>query len=123
MKCVKPVKITKAYIKKRAKLAWKLFSKRIRERDKGTCIACGAVLGVKKTQAGHFIHGKLNFNEMNINAECPRCNWRLHGNLSKYAIALVKRYGLEAIEQLFIDAENHKGYSIEEIEEVIDNCK
>ena len=76
--------------------AWDVFSKWIRNRDK-QCVTCGS----KPTlQAGHFHHGVLDFDEININAQCARCNKWLHGNLSQYAVYLINKYGQEAFNQL-----------------------
>lgn len=37
---------------------------------------------------------------MNINAQCTRCNHFLSGNLSVYAIYLLKKYGKKKLEDL-----------------------
>src|SRR3990167_3937552 len=63
------------------KKAWNVFSKWIRERDK-TCITCGSRSSL---QAGHFWHGVLDFDPMNINAQCSGCNHFKSGNLAIYS--------------------------------------
>lgn len=101
---------TKITIKDREALkekAWKVFSEWIRRRDL-RCFTCPArfwdeELGewsIKGLQAGHFRHGKLDFDEININAQCQRCNHFLHGNLGEYARRLIKKYGLKEFEAL-----------------------
>lgn len=119
----KEKKITKKQLKKQWKKAfdkaWKLFSLYVRNRDNGVCIACNYKDEPKNMNAGHFIHGKLDLDELNINCSCIRCNKWLHGNLGMYAIALIKKYGIEKVEELIKRAEEHKGYSIEELEEII----
>ena len=119
MKNEKPIKITKKYIKKRFGIAWKLHSKFVRERDSGICISCGIKDEPKNMNAGHFIHKSLDLDLMNINTQCVRCNKWLHGNLGMYCFNLIKKYGMEAVEDLIKRANEFKGYSIEEIEEVI----
>lgn len=79
---------------------WKLFSRYIRMRDKGVCFTCGDTRHWKQQQAGHFIHNVLDIDEMNINCQCVRCNKFLHGNGVEYALRLIKKYGLDAVEDL-----------------------
>lgn len=77
--------------------AWNTFSKWIRERDK-MCITCGK----RNTllNAGHFWHGVLDFDEMNINAQCTSCNNFKSGNLAPYSVYLINKYGLEKFKDL-----------------------
>jgi|SRR3990167_531273 len=76
--------------------AWIVFSKWIRKRDK-FCVTCGAR---ENLQAGHFWHNILDFDEMNINAQCSRCNHFLSGNLAPYSTYLIKKYGIKEFEAL-----------------------
>lgn len=78
-----------------------LFSKYIRQRDKGICFTCGSKKGV---QAGHFIkrnHKRLRFNLTNVHAQCVKCNHFLHGNDQEYIQQLIKYYGTERLMALF----------------------
>ena len=78
--------------------AWATFSLWIRARDK-KCVTCGSL---NTLQAGHRWHGKLDFDEININAQCSGCNkWR-QGNLSKYDDYLIGKYGMNGWNQLYI---------------------
>lgn len=77
--------------------AWKVFSKFIRERDK-TCVTCETG---NADNAGHFWHGVLDFDEENVNGQCVRCNKWLSGNLSEYAIYLIKKLGLKKFLDLY----------------------
>lgn len=76
--------------------AWDIFSKWIRARDK-RCVTCGST---NQLQAGHFWHGVLDFDEMNINAQCKHCNHFWSGNLAPYSVYLIRKYGREAFEDL-----------------------
>lgn len=77
--------------------AWATFSLWIRNRDK-KCVTCGSE---KNGQAGHRWHGKLDFDEININRQCSYCNkWR-QGNLSKYDDYLISKYGIEEWNKLY----------------------
>ena len=78
------------------KKTWQLFSKWVRERDK-KCVTCGAR---NTLQAGHFWHGVLDFDEMNINAQCSQCNKWKHGNLAVYSNYLIDKYGLKKFKEL-----------------------
>lgn len=73
------------------KRAWKAFSRWVIDRDK-RCITCGSTHNL---QAGHFHHAVLDFDEINVNAQCARCNKWLHGNLSDYSAYLVEKYGVK----------------------------
>jgi len=76
--------------------AWQTFSRWIRARDK-KCVTCGSVAD---GQAGHFYHGVLDFDEININRQCARCNKWLHGNLAVYSNYLLEKYGEQAFKDL-----------------------
>lgn len=86
------------------KQLWIHFSEYIRQRDKGMCISCGKRDFWRKMDAGHYIPKtaglSLYFNERNVNCQCTYCNRWMHGNLSKYAIALRKKYGETILEDL-----------------------
>ena len=76
--------------------AWEIFSKWIRNRDK-RCVTCGST---NQLQAGHFWHGVLDFDEMNINAQCVKCNKYLSGNLAPYSVYLVNKHGIDKFKDL-----------------------
>ena len=105
---------------------WKLFSlKRRLEGSQangyGRCITCGVVTHYKEANAGHYKHGVLDYDDMNINYQCVRCNKWLSGNLGEYARYLIKNYGQEEFEKLHIRASMAKkgeNYSIEYLEQL-----
>lgn len=108
------------------KKAQETFNKWIRFRDINSgCISCGG----PTEQAGHFFsqghHSPLRFNEVNTNGQCVKCNCYLHGNLIKYRQGLVKRYGVEIVEQLELNADLHrvKKWSRLELEWICINYK
>lgn len=78
--------------------AWATFSLWIRTRDK-KCVTCGSYDGL---QAGHFWHGVLDFDEININAQCTQCNFYKSGNLAPYSAYLIHKYGVKEFEKLEI---------------------
>jgi len=86
--------------------AQKVFNAWIRKRDEGKpCISCG----IQPTQqAGHYFsaghYSKLRFDERNVSGQCIRCNYYLSGNQIGYRQGLIKRIGLEAVEQLEAEA-------------------
>lgn len=87
---------------------WDLRSKIIRIKANAVCYTCGKsywdeTLGrndIRRMQAGHFRHGVLDFDPMNIHCQCVRCNHHLSGNGVIYARNLIRDYGLEAVEAL-----------------------
>lgn len=76
--------------------AWDVFSKWIRNRD-GRCVTCGSR---SQLEAGHFWHNCLDFDEMNINAQCKQCNHYWSGNLAPYSVYLINKYGVEKFQDL-----------------------
>lgn len=82
------------------------FQRWIRIRDLGnTCISCNTPLkDIRDYDAGHYYNAKnyptLLFNELNVSGQCKFCNDHLSGNLIEYRKGLLKRYGIEVVEQL-----------------------
>jgi len=109
------------------KVAQSVFNKWVRLRDEGMpCISCQNPVP-KKVNAGHYIaSGKskyLSFNEDNVNLQCEFCNTYKHGNLIDYRINLIKKIGLQRVEQLENDRHIVKKYTREELKEVIKKYK
>lgn len=82
-------------------LYWYWFSIYIRQRDikkYGTCIACDKPITMENSNAGHFMPAEdcgrdLLFDELNVNAECQKCNAWDSTHLLGYAENLDRRYG------------------------------
>lgn len=107
-----PNQIKKYTIKERKSLkkkAWAIFSFWIRSRDNFTCITCGKTKWDKNKKGkniiingGHYCHGREDFNERNIHAQCMGCNWRKKGNMRYYTIKMVEWYGLDYLKELML---------------------
>lgn len=87
--------------------AWKLFSIWVRKgnadwRGYVACFTCNQqfIWNSGEIHAGHFIHDKQDFNEMNIHPQCQQCNYWKKGNTRIYAIRMVEKYGLEKVKEL-----------------------
>lgn len=113
MNCIREHRHTKFIMKKRKKSTpnaklkkqlWTYFSQYIRRRDGGVCISCGKWDEWKNTDAGHFIPKTAGlstyFDERNVNCQCTYCNRYMHGNLSRYALALTQKYGDGILKEL-----------------------
>ena len=96
-----------------------VFHAWIRKRDNYICFTCDA----KGSEAGHFRHGKLDFDEMNLNCQCTRCNKWLSGNQGIYAIRLIKKYGQQKVDDLVFRSNQTKKYTKEELEYIINKYK
>lgn len=121
LKAIKPrLELEKATAESREKksVSWvikylvNLVHKYIKMRDKGLpCISCGAQWH-SDFQAGHFfkaeLYSELRFHEHNINAQCPKCNMFMEGNLNQYAENLEKKIGAIAFSKLKDRAANSK---------------
>lgn len=109
------------------KLLWGIFSQYIRQRDEGVCISCGKIEFWRKMDAGHYIPKtaglSLYFDEKNVNAQCTYCNRWMHGNLSKYALALRKKYGENILEELDIKRSNFRKINSLEYKQMIEKYK
>ncbi|MGA2669977.1 MAG: recombination protein NinG [Dehalococcoidia bacterium] len=104
-----------------------LLSKYVRLRDclrtTGTlthckCISCMRLIDYKTAQAGHLVdrrHSATLFNLVNVNAQCPRCNIFLDGNILQYRRALIALYGEEAVNELEDMATEIKHFTVDEL--------
>ena len=96
--------------------AEKVFHAWICKRDNYICFTCGKA----GNQAGHFRHGKLDFDEMNLNCQCAYCNHYLRGNLGIYAIRLIEKYGKKKVNDLITRSYPIRKYTRSELEEIIE---
>lgn len=88
--------------------AQKDFNSYIRKRDsKGyyfVCISCNGRKPLTQMDAGHYYsmgnHSYLRFNENNVHGQCKKCNQFMHGHLINYRENLIKKIGLEKVEEL-----------------------
>jgi hypothetical protein len=104
------------------KLAQTVFNTFIRMRDKNDpCISCGTEKS-NLYDSGHYrsvgSNPQLRFNEFNVNKQCRKCNGYWGGNPIEYRKGLIKKYGIEIVEQLESDNEPKK-YNIESIKDLI----
>ncbi len=99
------------------------FNKYIRLRDtKGkrvACISCDKAVqyGTHDCQAGHFypgiaIYRALEFNEINVNVQCFKCNFEKQGNWEGYKKGMIKKYGPKVLERLEIQAHNKSNLDV-----------
>lgn len=104
----------KSYSQKLAD-AKKVFQKWIRERDEHhPCISCGSPTSNPYWDAGHFKKAELYrgviFNENNVHKQCRKCNFYMDGNELNYRVGLIKKIGIEQVEELEQFAEQTKIY-------------
>jgi rubredoxin len=89
------------------KKAWRAFSRYIRLRDSRgeyfICPTCGRTLPLEQADAGHYISrarmGTM-FDELNVHAQCRKCNRFQEGNHFIYRHFLVNAYGEEKVTAL-----------------------
>ena len=104
------------------------FNTYIRTRDKGkNCISCNKPLP-EHFDAGHYIsaggHWFIRFNEDNVHGQHSRpCNKDLHGDQVNYRIGLVKRIGVDKVEELERIKDNTANFTIQEIQDLITHYK
>ena len=94
---------------------WKLMSKAVRLKGAdsngfNSCYTCGVVKHYKELQAGHYKHGRLDFDFRNLKPQCVKCNHFHSGRLDVYAEKLIKEYGVKWLDKLVQDAWKHTGY-------------
>ncbi|MBD3194074.1 MAG: recombinase [Candidatus Lokiarchaeota archaeon] len=117
---MKKTRSKKPSLKVLKKKAWKVFSEYIRRRDKGICITCGKKDNWQLMHAGHFKHGKLDFDEVNINCQCVSCNRFKHGRLDVYAEKLIEKHGHLVLSDLVKRSNEIKKHSRDELEIIIE---
>ncbi len=88
-----------------------------------SCFSCFVVIPWKEAQCGHWIHNKLDLDEDNLKPQCARCNLYLSGHLEAYTIRLTQEHGLEWVLALQAKANQHPGYSIEELKQIEETLK
>ncbi len=107
--------------RKRAKVrAWDAFSLWVRLSNADIngnvkCFTCGRVNHYKETDAGHFIHDRLDYDEYNIHPQCTYCNRYRHGNLIEYTLRMVRLYGQEVVDELRFKSHQVEKYTIDEL--------
>ena len=107
---------------------WKLFSLFIRTRDVGRCFTCGIVKPIGEMNAGHYhdssiSNPELNFHPRNVHCQCVRCNHHLSGNKIEYSRNLVKKYGPEILDELYVLKGKVIKWSLQDYEVRIDELK
>lgn len=89
-----------------------LFNEYIRLRDQNNgafqCMACGRYKPTDQMNAGHYmsagLHNSTRFHEDNVHGCCIKCNMYMSGNLLEYRKRLIKKIGLDKVEELEIRA-------------------
>jgi 5-methylcytosine-specific restriction endonuclease McrA len=99
-----------------------VFSKYIRQRDKGCCITCGKQDDPKYMQAGHFVsrtYSLLRYDERNVNCQCQACNVWKRGNMDEYALRLELKHGRGILKALNDIKHKTRGLSRQELIDII----
>lgn len=104
----------------------KVFSLFIRIRDTKngvfSCISCGKNKPYSQADAGHFInrqHLSVRFDEVNVNAQCRKCNRFQEGNNQGYRLGLISKYGNQAVNLLDVKKSMTLKFSSFELELLI----
>lgn len=102
--------------------AWHWFSLYIR-RKSNNCITCGKYIPFERRHAGHFKHGRLDFDEHNVHMQCNGCNTFRDGMLDVYAEQIIKRYGIEEFNDIIRRSHIIKKWSLAELQDIITKYK
>jgi hypothetical protein len=113
-KSLKPIPVLK-------RKAWEIFSKYVRLRDNFICFTCR--VKEKPGQAGHYIHGRLDYDPVNVHHQCVRCNKWLHGNLGIYGEKMTLVYGFDVVQDLRLRSNQIWKPSREELEQIYEHWK
>ena len=84
-----------------------------------TCFTCPKYAPWQEFDAGHFKHGRLDFDKRAINQQCTGCNRFWHGRLDVYAQNLVKQYGPTILNELDRAAQQEKPRTVTDYERII----
>ena len=110
------------------KLAWKKFSIWVRSSEanfKGyvACCCCGKqyLWNSGEIHAGHWIHGRLEFDPRNIHPQCKNCNYKYNPNSKAFYWAyMARKYGVDEMDKIIKDAMiKGNNYSRQELEAII----
>lgn len=100
------------------KRAWVEFSKMIRARDNiggfFRCPTCRRTRPIEEADAGHYItrvKKSVMFDEMNVHAQCRKCNRFEEGNHFIYRKWLVEKFGGEKVDELEKRARTTGGFT------------
>jgi len=119
-------------IKSLHKKAWTQFSIFIRLRTADpqgfvACVTCSArhLWNSGQIQAGHWMHGRLDFDERQINPQCVRCNYYWNtGVNAAYSAFMAREYGADIMQELVLLANTKRNkYSREELQEIVAKYK
>jgi len=107
--------------------AQEVCNKYIRLRDrKEPCISCGYIGSGRRWDAGHYRpqggNSSLRYDERNIHKQCYPCNIPKSGNLVPYRENLIKKIGLETVEELE-SMNTIKKWSEDELKAIISQYK
>lgn len=121
-KPINKVKKDKSPLQKFRDKTWKFWSRYVRLKENYICFTCGRQKDKKTTDAGHYKHGKLDFDEMNVHCQCNYCNQHLHGDLGTYNMKLIDKYGKKDVDDLILRAnQDTNRYSMSELEEIYES--
>jgi len=89
-------------------IAQDAFNAYIRKRDAKdgyfVCISCNTPKSLRQMDAGHYYsrgnHSFLRYNENNVHGQCRKCNSFMSGHLIPYRENLIKKIGIEKVEEL-----------------------
>jgi hypothetical protein len=107
------------------KKAWILFSISVRQEGMDSngmvrCYTCKELFRWQDLDAGHYFHGKLDFDKRNVKKQCTRCNRFKHGNHAIFGVYLAIELGVEGMKKLMLDA-NTKIYTCQDLKQIIQN--
>ena len=94
-----------------------------------SCISCQIQKPVSELQVGHFyLRGYDQTTELltewrNVSLQCQRCNGFMHGNLSGYAVGLVRKYGPKVLFELEKKRKTEKHWSYSELLGIMEELK
>ena len=109
LRTVKPRKTKEQSVSQLKKRLDSIFSVWVRTRDGGQCYTCGIKKPIKEMQNGHYVSrgcNQLRYDERNCHCQCVGCNIFKSGNMTSYALALIKQYSPQILQEL--DRERRK---------------
>jgi hypothetical protein len=106
-------------------LAQKLVNRYARLRDfkeNGLrCVTCSSTTG--KRDGGHFLptsgYSAIRYNTNQIHQQCVNCNQYNGGRPKEYRVFMIKKYGLEYVENLESSRNKTRSYSVEYYQKLI----
>lgn len=90
------------------------------------CVTCGSQDKWQNMDNGHYLsrrYMQIRWDEMNVGCQCHHCNRDMGGNLVRYRMYLIKKYGYDPTDVLKSKVKTRGKVQLSDIEHIITKYK